>query len=79
MGTLLEFPKKEGQTSLPLDKVLFEETPEVLLSEWIARNKVISEEFHKHSVYQKQDILDTVLRMCDDLYEMNLKLKGKLK
>jgi ribosomal protein L16 Arg81 hydroxylase len=52
---------------------------EFLLEYWKERNKVISDEFHKNSIYQKQETLDIVLNISNDLYELVLELKEKLK
>jgi hypothetical protein len=82
MGTVFEFPKKQSQQEASenlMTQVLFHVEPEVLLEEWISRNKVISDEFHKYNAYEKQGILDTVLDMSNDLYALVLELKEKLK
>lgn len=73
MGSVIKFPEIKSITSD------HSASKEILLEEWIARNRLISEEFHKHSAYQKQQTLDTVLGMCDELYGMCLELKTKLK
>lgn len=52
---------------------------EFLLEYWKERNRVISEQFHKNSIYQKQETLDIVLNISNDLYELVLELKEKLK
>jgi len=45
---------------------------------WRGRNEIISRDFHSFSVYQKQETLDTVLTINNQLYELVLKLKGEL-
>jgi hypothetical protein len=51
---------------------------QTLLEFWKERNIIISEGFSTMSVYQKQDTLDAVLKVNNDLYEMVLKLKGEI-
>ena len=67
------FPKKPFQISAEAV------SKEFLLEYWKERNKVISDEFHKNSIYQKQETLDIVLNISNDLYELVLELKEKLK
>jgi len=50
---------------------------ESLLEFWKGRNAIIASTFMDLSVYQKQEILETVLGINNSLYEMILKLKGK--
>lgn len=50
---------------------------ESLLEFWKGRNAIIASNFMDLSVYQKQEILETVLGINNSLYEMILKLKGK--
>lgn len=45
---------------------------------WIGRNEIISRDFHTFSIYQKQETLDTVLLINNQLYELILKLKGEI-
>jgi hypothetical protein len=47
------------------------------LSSWKEKNVIISNSFHKESVFQKQRTLDAVLAMNEDLVELVLKLKGE--
>lgn len=54
------------------------ETGEEALAYWLSRNKIISESFVTSSVWEKQQTLDTVLKINNELYELVLKLKGKL-
>lgn len=67
------FPKKPIQISA--DAV----SKEFLLEYWKERNQLISDEFHKASVFKKQETLDIVLKINDDLYALVLELKDKLK
>lgn len=72
MGEIRElFPKKVVQAA-----VTVEVDP---LTYWKLRNEVISDEFMKYNAYQKQDILDTVLQMNYELYELVMKLRERLK
>ena len=70
MGSVTElFPKKDEGTIVEVDPLTY----------WKLRNDVISETFHQYSVYQKQEILDTILTMNYELYELVIKLKkGKI-
>lgn len=71
MGDVRElFPKKVVQSAITV-----EVDP---LTYWKLRNEVISEEFMKYNAYQKQEILDTILNMNLELYEIVLKLKRRL-
>lgn len=45
---------------------------------WIGRNEIISRDFHTFSIYQKQETLDTVLNINNQLYELILTLKGEI-
>lgn len=45
---------------------------------WKGRNLIISRDFHTFSVFQKQETLDTVLNINNQLYELVLTLKGEL-
>jgi hypothetical protein len=49
------------------------------LSSWKEKNAIISDGFHKESVFQKQRTLDAVLAMNEELVELVLKLKGEKK
>lgn len=49
------------------------------LSSWKEKNAIISNGFHKESVFQKQRTLDAVLAMNEELVELVLKLKGENK
>lgn len=60
------FPKK------PVDHTISK------LDFWKGRNEIISRDFHTFSVFQKQETLDTVLTINNQLYELVLKLKGEL-
>lgn len=66
------FPKKNFKIS----EILVPK--EDLLAYWKERNKLISDDFHKSSVFQKQETLDVVLAINNDLYELVLKLKEKM-
>lgn len=48
------------------------------LEYWRIRNEVISDEFHKYGVYEKQEILDTILGMNYELHKLVLELKGEI-
>lgn len=68
MGDVRElFPKK-----------VIAETGEEALAYWLTRNEIISKSFVTSSVWEKQQTLDTVLKINNELYELVLKLKGKL-
>jgi hypothetical protein len=67
------FPKKPFQISAEAV------SKEFLLEYWKERNKLISDDFHKASVFKKQETLDIVLKINDDLYALVLELKDKLK
>ena len=45
---------------------------------WVGRNEIISRDFNTFSVFQKQETLDTVLLINNQLYELILKLKGEI-
>lgn len=51
---------------------------ESLLEFWKGRNAIIASTFMDLSVYQKQEILETVLGINDQPYELILKLKGQI-
>lgn len=70
MGTITElFPKKTvGEITVEVDPLTY----------WKLRNDVISDEFHKYGVYEKQEILDTILQMNLELYTLVVKLKERL-
>lgn len=51
---------------------------QTLLEFWKTRNQIISDSFVTMSVWEKQNILDTILTINNDLYEMALKLKGQI-
>lgn len=70
MGDVRElFPKKVEKVTVEVDPLTY----------WKLRNEVISDEFMKYNAYQKQDILDTVLQMNYELYELVMKLRERLK
>lgn len=70
MGSVIDlFPKKSiGEITVEVDPLTY----------WKLRNDVISESFSTYSVYQKQEILDTVLSMNMELYTLVLKLRGEI-
>ncbi len=45
---------------------------------WKGRNEIISRDFHTFSIYQKQETLDTILNINNQLYELVLTLKGEI-
>ncbi len=45
---------------------------------WKGRNEIISRDFHTFSIYQKQETLDTVLTINNQLYQLILELKGEI-
>lgn len=49
------------------------------LSSWKEKNTIISNGFHKESVFQKQCTLDAVLAMNEELVELVVRLKSELK
>lgn len=71
MGTITElFPKKTvGEITVEVDPLTY----------WKLRNDLISDEFKSYNAYQKQEILNTVLNMNYELYELVVKLKERLK
>jgi len=72
MGELVDlFPNKQV-TDKPVQHTISK------LDFWKGRNEIISRDFHSFSVYQKQETLDTVLTINNQLYELVLKLKGEL-
>lgn len=67
MGSVVDlFPEKPVEHSI--SKLDF----------WVGRNEIISRDFHTFSVFQKQETLDTVLTINNQLYELILKLKGEI-
>lgn len=63
------FPKKKpSEITVEVDPLTY----------WKLRNDVISEEFHLYNIYEKQQILDTVLQMNLELYTLVIKLKERL-
>ena len=48
---------------------------QTLLDSWKSRNQIISDGFVTMSVWEKQNILDTILLMNNELYELCLQLK----
>lgn len=70
MGSVIDlFPKKSiGEITVEVDPLTY----------WKLRNDLISESFHTFSIHEKQNTLDTVLQMNNELYEMILKLKGEI-
>jgi len=78
MGTIIDlFPPnvKQGRSCKLSDP---KATKEELLAYWKEKNNVISDEFHKFSVFEKQKTLDTVLEMNWELYNLVLKLRERL-
>jgi len=51
---------------------------QTLLEFWKERNQIISDGFVTMSVFQKQETLDAVLKVNNDLYELVLKLRGEI-
>lgn len=85
MTNVLEFPKvsvlkttniKYGDKSVK--QLTYKEAQEQLLAEWNQRNQVISDEFHTMSVWQKQETLETVLEMNNELYKIIVEMKGEV-
>lgn len=66
MSVIELFPKKEVEHSV--SKLDF----------WKGRNEIISRDFHTFSIYQKQETLDTILNINNQLYESVLTLKGEI-
>lgn len=71
MSVIEMFPKKSG-TDKSVEHTISK------LDFWIGRNEIISRDFNTFSVYQKQETLDTVLLINNQLYELILKLKGEI-
>lgn len=71
MGTITElFPKKSvGEITVEVDPLTY----------WKLRNDLISDEFHRYNCYEKQEILDTILTMNYELYELVIKLRERIK
>ena len=67
------FPKKPFQIS---EEAV---SKEFLLEYWKERNQILSDTFNTLSVYKKQETLDVVLTINNELYELILDLKAKLK
>lgn len=62
-------------------KLFPKKQPEHIISKldfWKGRNEIISRDFHTFSVHQKQETLDTVLRINNELYQIILELKGEI-
>jgi len=79
MGTIIDlFPPnvKQGKSCKLSDP---KATKEELLAYWKEKNDVISDEFHKFSVFDKQKTLDTVLEINWELYNLVLKLREQIK
>jgi hypothetical protein len=55
-----------------------QESPQELIDNWQERNLKISNEFHKNSVYKKQEVLDSMISICNDLYKMAVEAKYKV-
>lgn len=71
MGSVIDlFPKKPISESIAV-KV-------DVLEYWRIRNELISDEFQLYNVWEKQEILDTVLQMNMELYTLVVKLKERL-
>lgn len=71
MSVIEMFPKKEVA-----DKSV--EHTISKLDFWIGRNEIISRDFNTFSVYQKQETLDTVLNINNQLYQLILEIKGEI-
>ena len=71
MSVIDMFPKKPD-TDKSIDHTISK------LDFWVGRNEIISRDFNTFSVYQKQETLDTVLLINNQLYELILKLKGEI-
>ena len=71
MSVIEMFPKKEV-TDKSVEHTISK------LDFWIGRNEIISRDFHTFSVYQKQETLDTVLHINNQLYQLILELKGEI-
>lgn len=71
MSVIEMFPKKEV-----IDKSV--EHTISKLDFWIGRNEIISRDFHTFSIYQKQETLDVVLSINNQLYQLILELKGEI-
>jgi hypothetical protein len=52
-----------------------EELPQDLIKNWKNNNITISNEFHKSSAYKKQETLDSMISICNDLYKMAIEAK----
>lgn len=59
-------------------KKLVIKSEQTLLEFWKERNKIISEGFHTCSVYEKQQTLDLMLGINNQLYELVLTLRGEI-
>lgn len=51
---------------------------QTLLEFWKERNQIISEGFHTCSVFEKQQTLDLILGINNQLYELVLTLRGEI-
>lgn len=63
------------------EKVVTDKSVEHTISKldfWKGRNEIISRDFHQFSVYQKQETLDTILNINNQLYQLILELKGEI-
>lgn len=74
MCDIIQFPNKLSNKA-PQASLEELETDEDKLAYWKARNDIIADEFHTYPPHKKQEILETVLEMNFELYELVLKLK----
>ncbi|WP_443698936.1 hypothetical protein [Pseudomonas sp.] len=51
------------------------ELPQELIRNWNNNNITISSEFHKSSAYKKQETLDSMISICNELYKMAVEAK----
>lgn len=72
MGELVDLFPKAPVTDKSVEHTISK------LDFWVGRNEIISRDFNTFSVYQKQETLDTVLLINNQLYELILKLKGEI-
>lgn len=69
MGDIVDLFRKKKEANVPtISKLDF----------WIGRNEIISRDFHTFSAFQKQETLDTVLNINNQLYKLVLELKGEI-
>jgi hypothetical protein len=75
--TILEFKPRDVVKEIEAIKLsAMDVIPDnVMLEYWKERNDIISKTFPTLSVWEKQDTLDTVLLINNELYELALKLK----